>query len=297
MPSASRAKPAARAGKKAAGPASPRGALRAKGEVPGGETAAKELRALLGVMDCLRDPERGCPWDREQTHESIRGSLLEEAYEAIDAIDEKDAAHLKEELGDVLLQTVFHAQLAQEAGAFDFAEVLHALREKLLRRHPHVFGEVEVRGTDDVLRNWETIKAGEKGGREVRRILSGVPKSAPPLARARMLQKRAARVGFDWPDAAGAVEKIAEEAGEVASALKGGQTAAVEEELGDLLFSVVNVCRKAHVDPSLALTKANKKFEKRFGKVEDALRAAGKTWKDASLEEMDRAWNAAKGSR
>jgi len=280
--------PSTSKGKKA-----PEGALHAKGAVPGGAAAAKELRLLLGVVDCLRDPEGGCPWDKEQTHESIRGSLLEESYEAIDAIDEKDDGHLKEELGDVLLQTVLHSQMAQEAGAFDFAGVLKALREKLVRRHPHVFGEVKVRGTGDVLRNWETIKAGEKG-KEGRRILSGVPKSAPPLARARMLQKRAARVGFDWPDATGAVEKISEEAGEVARALKAGKTDAVEEELGDLLFSVVNVCRKAHVDPSLALTKANKKFASRFGKVEDALRAAGKTWKDATLEEMDRAWNAAK---
>ncbi len=246
---------------------------------------------LVEIMAKLRGPQ-GCPWDKEQTHKSLERYLIEEAYEIIDTIDNEDPNHLKEELGDMLLQVVFHAQLASEAGEFNMHDVLEGIITKLIRRHPHVFGEVEVTSTQDVLVNWEEIKRQEK--KEVSAI-AGIPKSLPALVYAYKLQSKAARVGFDWEEVGGALEKIAEEVEELKSARAGqGQ---VEEETGDLLFAVVNVARHLDIDPELALKSASDKFESRFRYMENEAQKKGLDLVNMSLEEKDRLWDEAKEKR
>lgn len=246
---------------------------------------------LVEIMAKLRGPQ-GCPWDKEQTHKSLERYLIEEAYEIIDTIDNEDPNHLKEELGDMLLQVVFHAQLASEAGEFNMHDVLEGIITKLIRRHPHVFGEVEVTSTQDVLVNWEEIKRQEK--KEVSAI-AGIPKSLPALVYAYKLQSKAARVGFDWEEVGGALEKIAEEVEELKSA-RAGQ-GRVEEETGDLLFAVVNVARHLDIDPELALKSASSKFESRFRYMENEAQKKGLDLINMSLEEKDRLWDEAKEKR
>ncbi len=252
------------------------------------------FRRLVEVMERLRGPG-GCPWDQEQDHRSLRRYMLEEAYEAVEAIEGGDMSELCEELGDVLLQVVFHAQMAGERGDFAMADVVHGITEKLLRRHPHVFGNVAVRGSGDVVRNWEAIKAQEKGSRpRPESILEGVGHALPALMRAEALQKRAAKVGFDWPDVAGALDKLTEEIAELQAARRDGDARAQEEELGDLLFAAVNVARFLRVDPETALNATNGKFIRRFRYVESEARRRGRSLQEMKLEEMDLLWAEAK---
>jgi len=229
----------------------------------------------------------------EQTHESLIPHVLEEAYEVVDAIKSGDAALICEELGDLLLQPVLHAEIASETGAFDIDKMAHGLSEKLIRRHPHVFGETTAATSDAVLTQWDAIKRQEKGTQKEGH-LHGVGNGLPALMRAQKLQKKAARVGFDWPDVAPVFGKLREEIGELEEAIAQGETAAMEEELGDLLFSVVNLARKIGVESEAALAAMNEKFIRRFHAVEDQLTAAGKKLGEATLEEMDAAWDAAK---
>lgn len=254
--------------------------------------SAHQLDRLRAIMHRLRAPG-GCPWDAEQTHESLLSNLVEETYEAVDAIRTGDIAHMREELGDLLLQVVFHSELAQEAGHFDLDDVARAISDKLVHRHPHVFATSDAATTDAVLAQWDAIKRAEKGEQE-KPYLHGVGKGLPALPRAAKLQKKAAKVGFDWPDAAGVIEKVREELVEVEDALAGGPAAAVEEELGDLLFSVVNLIRHRGSDPEVLMAAANAKFEQRFARMEEMLRRQGTSLEEASLEMMENAWQSAK---
>jgi len=256
---------------------------------------ASQMNRLMAIMRALRDPETGCPWDIEQTFASIAPYTIEEAYEVADAIDRGDMDDLKGELGDLLFQSVFHAQMAQDAGAFGFADVARTMSDKMVARHPHVFGdENRNKSSDQQSADWESIKAAERAGRDEGRTLDGVAIGLPALLRALKLQKRAARVGFDWPDVSHVIDKIAEEAAEVVEARDTLTQAQVIEEVGDLLFVMANFARHLNVDPEDALRKANAKFTRRFEGIEDALAKQGKTPADSDLEEMDLLWNAVK---
>lgn len=248
------------------------------------------LDPLVQVMARLRGPG-GCPWDREQTHASLRPYMLEEAYEAVAAMGAGDMTHLCEELGDVLLQVVFHAQLARERGDFSIDEVVTGITTKLIRRHPHVFGDVQVSGAADVVRNWEAIKAQEQG-QAPGGLLAGVGEGLPALTRALKVQRKAARVGFDWPDVRGPLEKVREELAELETAGPG----AAEAELGDLLFAVVNVARFYGVDPEVALAGAVARFQRRFAHMEAGARAVNLKLEEMTPEEMDRLWVEAKNA-
>jgi len=250
---------------------------------------------LLAIMARLRGPE-GCPWDREQTQRTLRPYLLEETYEVLEAMDAGDPREHCEELGDLLLQIVFQAQLAAEAGQFDFGDVASAISDKLVRRHPHVFGDATVRDAEGVMKQWVALKREEKvergGGRSV---LEGVPRELPALARADRLTEKASRVGFDWPDAAGARAKVAEELEELDEAIAGGEGSRVEEELGDLLFAVANLGRKLSLAPEEALRNAVGRFVARFQLMEAELERRGIAPGASSLEELDGLWEWAKG--
>jgi MazG family protein len=248
----------------------------------------EKLKELWEVVVRLR---RECPWDREQTHESMRRFLLEEAYEAAEAISEADDRALKEELGDILLHVFFHARMAEERGAFDLEAVADHIVAKLTRRHPHVFGAVEVSGAAEVITNWETIKGREEIGR---RLLDGIPKTLPSLLRARRIQDRARSVGFEWEDARGVLAKIEEEIAELRRELEGRDPERLRAELGDLLFSLVNLCRYLDVDPDDALGLTNDEFVRRFHAMQSALAADGLELADATLEQMEERWQAAK---
>ena len=260
--------------------------------VPDGATVlipapdATPLGELTHVVERLLGPG-GCPWDREQTHETLRKYLLEEAYETVDAIDRGDLDALREELGDVLLQPVLHAGIRKAAGGWGIDDVARGIVDKLVRRHPHVFGETSVGGTDDVLRNWEAIKKAE--GKTS--VLEGVPRAMPALARALLVSKRAAREGFEWPSMDGVLEKLTEEEREVREALASGDASAVEAEIGDLLFTVVNVARWAKVDPEEALRRMLDRFTRRFSHME---RASEVPLGDLSPATWDALWNRAK---
>jgi MazG family protein len=256
---------------------------------PNAETQMARLRA---IMHRLRAPG-GCPWDAEQTHESIVPNLIEEAYETVDAIQRADYDHLKEELGDLLLQVVFHSEIAEGDGRFNFDDVARGISEKLVRRHPHVFGESNAATTDAVLQQWDEIKRAEKGD-EVKPYLHGVGKGLPALMRASKLQKKASKVGFDWPTETGVLAKIREELLELDSAVDAQDLAAVDEEMGDLLFSIVNLARFRKTDPELIMAAANAKFENRFGKMEMLLKSRGITIEAATTEQMEEAWEEAK---
>ena len=253
------------------------------------------IQKLLDIMAALRDPLKGCPWDREQDFRSIAAYTIEEAYEVADAIDRQDLPALRDELGDLLLQVVFHARMAQELGEFQFDDVVDAIADKLVRRHPHVFGDDQIASAAEQRVAWEALKAREQervaGGRE--RVLGGVGMALPALARAAKLGRRAASVGFDWPDMAGVTAKIREEIDEVQAAIS-GPPEDLDEEIGDLLFSVANLARHAHVDPEEALRRANRKFERRFQHVEDLVRRSGREWSDFSAGELDAFWSEAK---
>lgn len=248
---------------------------------------------LVSVMSLLRAPG-GCPWDREQTHESIRSNFIEETYEAVEAIDTNDSELLKEELGDVLLQVVFHAQMEREKGVFSIDDVTDGIVKKLIVRHPHVFGETIVSTSTEVLRNWDEIKKQTKRQTTQSEVLQSVSKALPALMRSAKVQHKAAKVGFDWPDVSGALSKISEELGELHEAVKAGTPDEREEELGDLLFSVVNVSRFLKVEPEEALTRSCDKFIERFSKVEKMAGQRGIDMKSSSLEELDRLWDEAK---
>lgn len=251
------------------------------------------INDLLSVMKVLRSPE-GCPWDREQDHQTLKKYLLEEAYEVIEAIDDDDLWGLEEELGDLLLQVVFHAEIASENGYFDFNDVITGIYEKMIRRHPHVFKDIHVDDADEVLVNWEAIKNEEKQETTVSQSINNIAKSFPPLLRAEKVQKKMAKVGFDWPDVKGAMNKLQEEMNELCEAIALEAPDKILLELGDVLFSAVNVARILKCDASEALQKTNDKVIKRFAYIEDTLQAEGKSLKNESLETMDALWDLSK---
>ena len=245
---------------------------------------------LQSVVDRLRG-DQGCPWDREQTLDSLKQYLVEECYELIDAIDSGDVAHHREELGDVLLQVVLQSRIRQEQGAFTFDDVANLLADKLIRRHPHVFADVVADTPADVIRNWEAIKAAEKQADEPKSVVHGIPRHLPALQRAQRVQVRAARVGFDWDDVSDVICKVEEELAETREALASGDEAALKEELGDLLFATVNLSRFRQINAEEALDAAVKKFVFRFQEVERRIHAAGRSLNDCTLEEMDAEWD------
>lgn len=248
---------------------------------------------LLDIMTRLRAPD-GCPWDREQDHKSLKRYLIEEAYEVLEAIDEERPDKLCDELGDLLLQVVFHAQIAKENGQFDMSDVAHGISAKMIHRHRHVFGDEEAQTSDDVLDIWEKIKKSEKGFDTQTQVLKDVPANMPALMRSFKVQQKAAQVGFDWDDVKDAMLKVKEEITELEEAYQKGDTARTEEELGDLLFAVVNVSRFMKVQPELALTATTNKFIRRFEYVETEASKQGRQLTEMSLKEMDALWDEAK---
>jgi MazG family protein len=252
----------------------------------------RQIDRLRAIMHRLRAPG-GCPWDAEQTHSSLIPNLIEEAYETIDAIQREDHEHLLEELGDLLLQVVFHSELAEEAGRHTLDDVARGISDKLVRRHPHVFAQSDATTTDAVLQQWDAIKRGEKGHEE-KPFLYNTGKGLPAILRAAKLQKKAAKVGFDWPDEHGIIAKIREELAELESAHSHGNTTHIDEELGDLLFSVVNLARFRNTDPELLMANANAKFEHRFAAMEQHLKHHGLTLESATPEQMEASWEKAK---
>ena len=257
--------------------------------------AGEAFAALVALVARLRAPG-GCPWDREQTHASLKPMAIEEAYELVEAIDEGRDDDLVGELGDLLLQVVFHGQIGAEEGRFTAADVASRVAEKMVRRHPHVFGDDGARTSGDVLRNWEALKAAERQakGKTDGSMLDSVSKAHPAVMEALQITTKASRVGFDWKDAASVLAKLDEELAELRGALRSGADRAVADEVGDLLFAAVNLARKAGVDPESALKGANRKFRRRFGYVEERLREKGRSPAESNLGEMDAFWNEAK---
>ncbi|WP_129126660.1 nucleoside triphosphate pyrophosphohydrolase [Geomonas oryzae] len=256
------------------------------------ETTQNRFDRLMHIMRKLRAPG-GCPWDAEQTHDSLKRYLLEESYEVLEAIDAKDDALLKEELGDLILQPVFHAAVAEERDAFTMDEVLDAINEKLVRRHPHVFGDQVIESSAAQVENWEKIKKGEKGD-ERKSALSGIPPHLPALMKAQKITEKAARVGFDWEHTDQVFAKVMEELHEFQEAMAAGDQQEMESELGDLLFAIVNLGRFLAIDPEEALRKTIQRFTRRFSHIEDTLHGRGERLQDTSLEEMDKLWEEAK---
>lgn len=270
---------------------------------------AEPLERLLAVMAWLRHPIHGCPWDLKQDFASIAPYTIEEAYEVADAVVRSDRADLREELGDLLLQVVYHARMAEEEGAFDFADVARGIADKMVGRHPHVFGDARVEGDEHQSGVWEQIKAAERSARQAAQaaagtgdsrppsVLDGVALALPALARAEKLQKRAARVGFDWGAAGPVIDKIEEEIGELRAEVSAGAGAdRLKDEVGDVLFAVANLARHLKIDPEAALRATNDKFQRRFRYIERRLHAAGQSPEAASLAEMERLWQEAKGT-
>jgi ATP diphosphatase len=264
-------------------------------------TPSRDIGRLLEIMAALRTPKTGCPWDLEQSFATIAPYTLEEAYEVADAIARGDLEDLREELGDLLLQVAFHARMAEEQGAFDFGGVVQSITEKLVRRHPHVFGDTHGLTTQAVEGLWDRIKAEEKAARgknpraDQAAALAGVPVGLPALTRALKLQAKAGKVGFDWNDPRAVLSKIREEADEIEAAIDAGDGTAAAE-VGDLLFAVVNLARHLRADPEAVLRQTNRKFERRFASIERALAARGKAPQDSTLAEMDALWDAAKAA-
>jgi MazG family protein len=257
---------------------------------------------LVAVQARLRAP-KGCPWDREQTHQTLRTYLLEEAYEVLEALDTGNDAKFAEEMGDLLLQIVFHSQIACEESRFTVSDVIREIHDKMIRRHPHVFGETRARNSAEVLRNWEQIKADERrlkkgeekvGDTEAPSLLDGVSRALPATLEGFQLTRKAARVGFDWEDAIGVIAKMQEETKELETALQAENQQKAEEEMGDLLFAAINLSRFLHVDPEIALKKANAKFSRRFRAMEVLARESGREFKDLPREEMEALWEATK---
>ncbi|MDB5440984.1 MAG: nucleoside triphosphate pyrophosphohydrolase [Caulobacteraceae bacterium] len=268
----------------------------AKPSMPSPEDASHPIFRLIEVMAALRDPETGCPWDRVQTSASIAPYAIEEAYEVVDAIERGSLSDLKEELGDLLLQVVFHSRMAQEAGAFDFADVAASISDKLHRRHPHVFGETGYADRAEQSAGWEAIKASERAAKAKGGVLDDVPLALPALTRAAKLTKRAARVGFDWPSTAEVLDKLKEETAELEAEIEAGELDKARGELGDVLFVIANLARKLDVEPEEALRETNAKFVRRFGFIETELAKDGRRPDQSDLAEMDRLWNAAKAA-
>ena len=259
---------------------------------------ARDIARLIEIMAALRTPGSGCPWDLEQNFQTIAPYTVEEAYEVADAIARGDLADLKDELGDLLLQVVYHARMAQEQGAFDFGDVVMSITAKMIRRHPHVFADAHGHTVESVKGLWERIKADEKaeanGGQEAQGALAGVPLALPALTRALKLQAKASRVGFDWNDPRAVLAKIREEADEIEAELEAADRQPAAEEVGDLLFAAVNLARHIDADPEAVLRATNAKFERRFAAIERALAARGKRPAESTLAEMDALWDAAK---
>ncbi len=253
-----------------------------------------ELRRLLDIMAALRDPARGCPWDKAQSFASIAPYTIEEAYEVADAIARRDLAALPDELGDLLFQVVYHARMAEEAGHFAFTDVARAISDKMLRRHPHVFGEAAARDAAEQNTAWEAQKQAERAARAETGMLAGVPHALPALARAAKLTARAARVGFDWPDAAAVLEKLDEETAELRAELDTADPARLADEVGDLLFVLANLARKLALDPEACLRQANAKFARRFESMERRAATAGRTLAEMALPDMEALWQEVK---
>jgi MazG family protein len=290
---------ASAAPKKAASKTTKSSATAAAAQQP---TVGDWFEKLVAIQKRLRDPG-GCPWDIEQTHQTLRTYLIEEAYEVLDAIDSGEDAKFVEELGDLLLQVTFHSQIASETNRFNIADVVQSIHDKMIRRHPHVFGEAEAKNSEEVLRNWAKIKAQERSEREgpqregdAKKVsaLDGVPKSIPATLEGLQLTKKAARAGFDWANAAGVFAKVREEATELEHTLEHGTAMEAEEELGDLLFAVVNLARFLHIDPEIALKRANGKFTRRFHEMERLAATRGRKFEDIPRPEKESLWNSAK---
>ena len=260
------------------------------------DASHKGLDDLLEVMRRLRDPQTGCPWDREQTFKSIAPYTIEESYEVADAIARNDLRDLQEELGDLLFQVVFHARMAEEMGLFDFDDVAAGMSEKLIRRHPHVFGDIGHRTAEEQTQAWEVQKAEERKAKDKAGVLDDVPVGLPALTRAAKLTKRAARVGFDWPSVNEVLDKLDEETQELKVEIAANDLDKAREELGDLLFVMANLARKLDIEPEDALRGTNAKFVRRFRSIEAALQARGKTPEQSDLAEMDALWNDAKSA-
>ncbi|MGN6536903.1 MAG: nucleoside triphosphate pyrophosphohydrolase [Mesorhizobium sp.] len=271
---------------------------------------SRDISRLIEIMAALRAPGTGCPWDVEQTFSTIAPYTIEEAYEVADAIARNDLDNLREEVGDLLLQVVYHARMAEEIDEFDFGDVVEAITGKMIRRHPHVFGDDKARSAGMAKGMWEKIKAEEKAEKRAGRLARGldpedhgkgfldsVPVALPALTRALKLQEKAARVGFDWSEAAPILDKIEEEIGELREALAGGDTAAIKDEFGDMLFAFVNLGRHLKLDSEAALSGTNEKFRFRFHHVEQALKASGRSLDEATLEEMEALWQQAKARK
>ena len=260
-----------------------------------------DIEKLINLVEQLRG-ENGCPWDREQTRETLKPMLIEEAYEVLDALDMDDPDELKEELGDLLFQVVFHAQIAREKGEFDLADVIERSHEKMTGRHPHIFGDAELKTSVEVLRNWEDLKAAEKGVKSAslpeskRSLLDGIPSKLPALHRAYQMTAKASRIGFDWSCLQDILKKLQEEATELLEAQDEESSDRIMDEVGDLLFVAVNAARFLGVDPETALRRSNDKFDRRFRYVETSIKKKGRELKDASLQEMDDLWEEAKKS-
>lgn len=256
----------------------------------------KQTERLLGIMQSLRDPDKGCPWDKKQTFETVVPHTLEEAYEVADAIENGDMAELEGELGDLLFQVVFYAQLGREEGLFDFESIAKAMCDKLVRRHPHVFSDVTLDTDEAIKKNWEKLKQQERQtkNQENTSLLDDLPRSFPALSLAQKMQKRVGRHGFDWPDVGGVIEKLEEEVAELKEAISNNDIAHMEEELGDVLFSCVNLSRHLKLDPEAALRKSCRKFEQRFRALETLIDNDGLSIDSASLEQLEAAWQKAK---
>ena len=268
--------------------------LRVIAPAPPPSNSPVDFAALAVVMARLRDSETGCPWDKEQTPQSLRRFAIEEAYEVVEAIDSGSPVKLSEELGDLLLQVVFHAQLASETGAFTLSDVTRSIVEKLIRRHPHVFGTVTVSGSDEVLTNWEQIKRAEPGYEDRTGILDGIPPALPALMRALEVSKRVVKVGFEWPSVSEVLDKVDEEIAELRTEIAAGQTGRASAELGDLLFTLVNVARQLKIDPEEALRQMTGRFTKRFQFIERFAAESGRAVSELTLTEMEEVWQAAK---
>jgi tetrapyrrole methylase family protein / MazG family protein len=258
-----------------------------------------DIGKLIALVEQLRS-DNGCPWDKEQTRETLKPMLIEEAFEVLDALDAEDPVELKEELGDLLFQVVFHAQIAQERGEFDLAAVIDRSHEKMTRRHPHIFGEADLRTSEDVLKNWEDIKAAEKGitpsshPESERSLLDGIPSKLPAMHKAYQMTAKASRVGFDWPRLEDILVKLQEESAELIEAQSTNDSQKIADEVGDLLFVAVNIARFLGIDPETALGRSNRKFQRRFRYVESSIKKQGRELKNASLAEMDALWEESK---
>lgn len=262
---------------------------------------SRDISTLIEIMRRLRDPDGGCPWDLQQDFNSIKPHTIEEAYEVADAIEREDFDDLKSELGDLLFQPIYYAQMAHETNKFDFGDVVYGISEKLIRRHPHVFEQVKIANADGVNENWENIKAGERAKKKSNTdappsVLDDVPRALPALTRANKLAKRAARVGFDWPNAQGALDKVREETKEVASEIEAQNQQQIEEEIGDLLFAMASLARKLNVDPEVALSNANQKFIRRFQHIEKRCIQEGVNLPEAGLEKLEEFWSEIRAS-